>query len=448
MGCLHHRLALVAALVISSFRPSTLLLVCWMTAVFMSALPNLSEAGLQQQQQQQQQQQHQQQQSAELGEGLQSATRRADRARHAPCEAFGTVFLSLNRFPLKLKQNVEPWPSPELCKLRRGLRHGRSRANCGKPLHSASKTKSALHGKRIWDDSLIGYFEDASLGARVDINVALSKDPQAPGLVVRFWLQKAAMGYALLEVKLSILSLRGIHISEQFRGRGLSKMFIAVWLALCFKLDVLPATAKMDKPLISLGLQQFGFVPTRGTFSLEVSPGVGADSAETVLWSEDLPRLRTKFSKLYLKHQRMVIASERPPRGRTVFVNTAFEAQDLEVIREYTLKVSDGAKLQLDELGLRSYLKKHAARMPNLLANRTESSTEMAGHDFISKVPGRFSRLWAFIRSLGARAGNHLVHFKTWQINSSNADTDAISFIEESRCCRALVMAQATLPRL
>merc|ERR1711920_280638 len=89
-------------------------------------------------------------------------------------------------------------------------------------------------------------------------------------------------------------------------------------------------TAKMDKPLISLVLQQFGFLPAKRHFSCELSAERG-QRGEMILWSANEARLRGMYSKMYRKRQNIVIASTRPTSSRTLYVDTAFELPDLAV---------------------------------------------------------------------------------------------------------------------
>jgi len=166
------------------------------------------------------------------------------------------------------------------------------------------------------------------------------------------------------------LALRGVHIAEHSRGKGLSKLLLSTWLLLCHKLRVTPCTCVMDKPLISLALQSLGFVPDRKTWPVEVQlpsrhgkqkekevgggssgrdrcgdgKGEGckesaiesssptsptshslADAAgKSVIWSQDLSRLRSIFSKRICQSQRIVITDTRPTHARTTYVRTAF----------------------------------------------------------------------------------------------------------------------------
>ena len=55
-----------------------------------------------------------------------------------------------------------------------------------------------------------------------------------------------------------------MHIAEDMRGQGLSKVLLAVWLRLCEEAAIVPLTKTINKPLLSLTLGRFGFAPRDG----------------------------------------------------------------------------------------------------------------------------------------------------------------------------------------
>jgi len=65
-------------------------------------------------------------------------------------------------------------------------------------------------------------------------------------------------------------SIVGMEVNKCRRGEGLSKIFLALWLRICLETDAFPRAAVMNKPLISLVLQRFGFVPQDGGVSVEL----------------------------------------------------------------------------------------------------------------------------------------------------------------------------------
>ena len=72
------------------------------------------------------------------------------------------------------------------------------------------------------------------------------------------------LGYMLLAAGDDASLLRGMHICEAKRGQGLSKVLLAVWLRLCAEAAIVPRTKTINKPLLSLTLERFGFAPLDG----------------------------------------------------------------------------------------------------------------------------------------------------------------------------------------
>merc|ERR1712194_600977 len=112
------------------------------------------------------------------------------------------------------------------------------------------------------------------------------------------------------------------------RGQGLSTIFLAIWLELCFKLELVPATEKIDKPVISLILQKFGFTPVSQNTQIEVAQHRrrldNDDFPDIIVWSADRSQLNSTFSTRIRKSQHIVLAEERPINSRTTFVNTCY----------------------------------------------------------------------------------------------------------------------------
>ena len=63
----------------------------------------------------------------------------------------------------------------------------------------------------------------------------------------------------------------GMLIYQELRGRGMAKLLVATWLQLCVRRGVEPRTHRMDKPLISLVLQRFGFTASDRLFGITIS---------------------------------------------------------------------------------------------------------------------------------------------------------------------------------
>ena len=144
------------------------------------------------------------------------------------------------------------------------------------------------------------------------------------------------------EAAAAISSLRGMLVAEKARNRGLSALFLHVWLTLCREAGLAPRTSRINKPLLALTLARFGFVPdappgsraARRSVAVEVSAGAGG---QVVLHCPGDPgggggtaerraaRVAEGFSATELRSQRLVIAY-RPaePRGRLVVLRAPY----------------------------------------------------------------------------------------------------------------------------
>ena len=69
------------------------------------------------------------------------------------------------------------------------------------------------------------------------------------------------IGFMLLASEEKSSALRGMEINKALRGRGLSKVLLAIWLQACISAGLTPRTRTINKPLLSLTLQRFGFSP-------------------------------------------------------------------------------------------------------------------------------------------------------------------------------------------
>lgn len=130
-------------------------------------------------------------------------------------------------------------------------------------------------------------------------------------------------------------ALRGMFVGETSRGKGYSKLFLAIWMRLCLEARVVPSTTRINKPLLALTLQRFGFSPIPNTSTLDekpnkkclvvqVSVGVGGHVS---LYSELFrDQLVAGFTATEMSSQRLVIANEPNELcGKEVHIRTRFE---------------------------------------------------------------------------------------------------------------------------
>ena len=257
--------------------------------------------------------------------------------------------------------------------------------------------------------SLIGTITDPRSSKTFDVVICRDKSSVLEGVTILFTEEmpqneeqrnektkkrqrQIKIGYLLAKIDdHGNLALRGVHIAEHARGKGLSKLLLSAWLLLCRKLRIKPCTCVMDKPLISLALQSLGFVPDRKTFPVEVqlppknnrtlSHGEEGDSSgslsasaqaehknlapgKSVIWSQDINRLRSIFSKSICRSQRIVIADARPAHARTAYVRTAFSLPTSVGLRKAGPKI---AKFQmLEHVFYSSRLLAFISRLPRV----------------------------------------------------------------------------------
>lgn len=174
-----------------------------------------------------------------------------------------------------------------------------------------------------------------------DVSLILEKCPDMTAARICFTQTRRSLGYLSFANVNGRLVLRGMQVTEGFRGLGLSTIFFAVWLDLCSKLGALPCTMLIDKPLICLVLQKFGFVPVHRTLVAELSLD-DHECGSIVLWSENMKQLQSLFSKVTRKNQHIVLADARPISSKTIHLGTTFEAPDPALWREFSGKLLDG----------------------------------------------------------------------------------------------------------
>ena len=72
------------------------------------------------------------------------------------------------------------------------------------------------------------------------------------------------VGFILLECLPDGSTLRGMRVSDDYRGQGHSLYLLAIWAVLCAQADCTPATRVINKPLLALALCRLGFRPRKG----------------------------------------------------------------------------------------------------------------------------------------------------------------------------------------
>ena len=177
----------------------------------------------------------------------------------------------------------------------------------------------------------------------VIIGIHPHRNPVRNGLSLVFYQDGVRLGRLLLKNsssekvdgensgRLLYSSIVGMEVDKSYRGRGLSKLFIAIWLKCCLSVGAYPRAAMMNKPLISLVLIKFGFVPNEGGTCCELirlsnrnklfDPKFGLYSSSKTL--------QGVFSERVLRSQNIAILDYASLSTRSeasvIYIKTAFE---------------------------------------------------------------------------------------------------------------------------
>ena len=185
----------------------------------------------------------------------------------------------------------------------------------------------------------------------LDVRLQLDRNPDEPCCKLLFhdMPTNTRVGYMLLACGESESSLRGMHVEPELRGRGLSRVLLAVWLRMCREAGLSTVTRTINKPLLSLTLARFGFTPVhgRGVASL---PSLGASVTSTVHAKGraikayggaggialDAQHAAPGTTHVMLPSPGASVTSTSTPRGaaRVAYVRTAFVPPDQSTLDE------------------------------------------------------------------------------------------------------------------
>lgn len=168
----------------------------------------------------------------------------------------------------------------------------------------ASWSPSCLRGLKKVGRGRDAYWQLGSYlgsGLEFEVRLRLDANPTEPCLILSCMPAHepkprgpASIGHVLLASGDGSSILRGMFIREDLRGQGLSKLLLAIWLRLCLDAGVLPCTRVMNKPLLSLALTNFGFVPRTTGLSkpVAVTSTHAAGVGEPAVAGTEAPRQR------------------------------------------------------------------------------------------------------------------------------------------------------------
>ena len=135
-----------------------------------------------------------------------------------------------------------------------------------------------------------------------------------------------------IEKRIFFSSILGMFVDEKHRGQGLANMFMGTWLQICVNSRALPRSEKINKPLLSLVLSNFGFIPVSDSaIEIEIAPIAEVYDVNTndLSWKPlfSLYSLSPlNFGERELRIQKMIVSRCPPsPRGKVTAVRTIFE---------------------------------------------------------------------------------------------------------------------------
>ncbi|KAL7516779.1 hypothetical protein ACHAWX_001757 [Stephanocyclus meneghinianus] len=196
-------------------------------------------------------------------------------------------------------------------------------------------------GKDCWWE--IGDYRSDTLS--IIIGIQPHRNPVRNGLSIVFHDMKTGMKLGRILLKNSFSkrngslysSIVGMEIDKSRRGEGLSKVLVSIWFKICLSTNAYPRAALMNKPLISLVLMQFGFVPQEGGTCVElIRLGNANEPIENIehnpvfgLYSSN-KSLQGVFSQRVLRSQNIAILNHDVPpssrgKGTKIYIKTTFE---------------------------------------------------------------------------------------------------------------------------
>jgi pentatricopeptide repeat protein len=206
-------------------------------------------------------------------------------------------------------------------------------------------------------------------GAIVNVTVALqpNRNPRKNGmrLILVDSKDNTKLGFLLMmnnqeegdDPQQATSSLLGLRVEENLRGRGLAKVFLALWMQCCIDAGIRPVTGVIHKPLLALVLQHtFQFQPSGGVVCTACPSG---ETTNTIrLFSNGARSLEGVFSPWDLQTQRVVL-SDTPLKGREIRVGATWVAPEPPVMSAKVEQALSNGQLFYDNatiMDLRSIL--------------------------------------------------------------------------------------------
>lgn len=151
------------------------------------------------------------------------------------------------------------------------------------------------------------------------------RNPAKNGIKLLLLENEIKIGYLLMQNTPTESSLLGVFLDPNQRQRGLSKIFLALWLQLCLDAKISPITGIMNKPLLCLSLQHtFGYTPAPNNqgVSVEISAS-GSHDGKIVMYSAVKKSVGGAFSPADKEREGLIFVTDAPePRGRVVHIKS------------------------------------------------------------------------------------------------------------------------------
>ena len=186
-------------------------------------------------------------------------------------------------------------------------------------------------------------------GKEIIVGIASHKNPRRHGQSILFYDKDSGVKLGFMLIKNSAVvhqkgqaktlntytsTLIGMFIDPSYRKHGLSNTFMSIWLSLCTAFHAIPNSEMINKPLLALMLDKYGFTADSGGIEVEISPLKhnkhlytdldDCSEEKVVLYANNLS-LEGSFSHGELKGQNLIISNRPPhPRGRVVQVKTSY----------------------------------------------------------------------------------------------------------------------------
>jgi len=185
-------------------------------------------------------------------------------------------------------------------------------------------------------------------------------------------------------------ALRGMLVADEFRGKGYARLFLAIWLRLCMRGGVTPATTRINKPLLALTLVRLGFTPLRGPVARlsninHLHGGIRTNANENPSQNDKKP----KRKKLKEKQHPLVVEVSMGNEGKSVLLYSPLSTERLrngfsaqEIISQRLVVVNEASTPR----GRIAHLRVRYAPPQQMINRTTTSSNDLVGSSLLDNA--------------------------------------------------------------